>query len=110
MVLNSLEVNNGAGHGVHLEDCDNCIIQGLNVSAIASDGIRLVSLSTTYPITSATIVRNMVSGSQHDGIATYGCAIGGICQGITFPSGVFLSGISVSGNVVHDNGEGIYLE
>ena len=110
VVLNNLELNNGAGHGVHLEDCNNCIIQGLNVSAMASDGIRLVSLSTTYPITSATITGNTVTGSLHDGIATYGCAIGGTCQGITFPSGAFLSGISVSENVVHDNGEGIYLE
>ena len=110
LILKNLQVANGAGHGVHLEDCNNCTIQGLNVSGMASDGIRLVSLSTIYPITSAAVVGNTVTGSRHDGIATYGCAIGGTCQGITFPSGVFLSGISVSGNVVHDNGEGIYLE
>ena len=110
LILQNLVVTNGAGHGVHLEDCNHCIVQGLNVTGMASDGIRLVSLSTSHPITSASIVGNTVSNNHHDGIATYGCAIGGDCQGITFPSGVFLSGISVSGNVVHDNGEGIYFE
>ena len=110
LTLNNLVVSNGAGHGVHLEDCNNCVVQGLNVSGMASDGIRLVSLSTSLPITSASIVGNTVTNSHHDGIATYGCAIGGACQGISFPSGVFLSGVSISGNVVHDNGEGIYLE
>jgi len=110
VVLNNLEVANGAGHGIHLEDCNNCIIHGLSVTTMASDGIRLVSMNPSSPISSASITGNTVAGSRHDGIATYGCAIGGTCQGVTFPSGVFLSGISVSGNVVHDNGEGIYLE
>jgi parallel beta-helix repeat protein len=110
LTLNNLVVTNGAGHGVHLEDCNHCVVRGLNVSGMASDGIRLVSLSTSLPITSASIVGNTVTNSHHDGIATYGCAIGGACQGISFPSGVFLSGVSISGNVVHDNGEGIYLE
>ena len=110
LVLNNLVVTNGAGHGVHLEDCNHCVVQGLNVSGMASDGIRLVSLNTSFPITSASIEGNTVTNSHHDGIATYGCAIGGACQGISFPSGIFLSGISISGNVVHDNGEGIYLE
>jgi len=110
LILQDLVVTNGAGHGVHLEDCNNCIVQGLNVTGMASDGIRLVSLSASHPITSASIVDNTVSNNHHDGIATYGCAIGGDCQGVTFPNGVFLSGISVSGNVVHDNGEGIYFE
>lgn len=110
LVLNNLALANGAGHGVHLEDCNNCFVQGLNVSGMASDGISLVSLDTTYPITSGAIVGNTVTGSRHDGIATYGCAIGGNCQGFTFRSGIFLSGIIISGNTVHDNGEGIYLE
>jgi parallel beta-helix repeat protein len=110
LVLNNLVLANGAGHGVHLEDCNNCIIQGLNVSAMASDGISLVSLNTSYPVTSASILGNTVTTSHHDGIATYGCAVGGNCQGITFANGIFLSGITISGNTVHDNGEGIYLQ
>lgn len=110
LILQNLVVTNGAGDGVNLEDCNHCIVQGLNVTGMASDGIRLVSLSASSPITSASIVDNTVSNNHHDGIATYGCAIGGDCQGVPFPNGVFLSGISVSGNVVHDNGEGIYFE
>jgi parallel beta-helix repeat protein len=110
LILKNLVVTNGAGDGVHLEDCNNCIVQGLNVTGMASDGIRVVSLSASHPITSASIMDNTVSNNHHDGIATCGCAVGAGCQGVTFPSGLFLSGISVSGNVVHDNGEGIYFE
>ena len=110
LILQNLVVTNGAGNGVNLEDCNHCVVQGLNVTGMKGDGIRLASLSASSPITSASIVDNTVSKNQHDGIATYGCAIGGDCQGLVFPSGVFLSGISVSGNVVHDNGEGVYFE
>lgn len=110
LILENLVVTNGAGNGVNLEDCNHCVVQGLNVTGMAGDGIRLASLSTSFPIMSASIAGNAVSNNHHDGIATYGCAVGGDCQGATFPNGVFLSGISVSGNVVHDNGEGIYFE
>jgi parallel beta-helix repeat protein len=70
----------------------------------------LVSLDPTHPITSGSITGNTVETSHHDGIATYGCTIGGNCQGVALPKGVFLSGIIISGNTVHDNGEGIYLQ
>ena len=110
VVLNNLVLANGAGHGVHLEDCNNCVIEGLHVSGMASDGISLVSLDPTHPITSGSIIGNTVTASHHDGIATYGCAIGGNCQGLVLPKGVFLSGVIISGNTVHDNGEGIYLQ
>lgn len=110
LVLNNLTVANGAGHGIHLEDCNNCQVQGATVSSMDSDGISLVSLDAGQPIKSGSITGNTVTGSHHDGIATYGCAIGGNCQGIDLPDGVFISGVTISGNVVHDNGEGIYLE
>lgn len=109
LILNSLALSNGYGHGVHLEDCNNCTIQGSTISGVGSDGISLVSLQA-QPITSAFIVGNTVTTSHHDGIATYGCAIGGNCQGLTLANGVFLSGVVISGNTVHDNGEGIYLQ
>jgi parallel beta-helix repeat protein len=110
LLLNNLVVSNGAGHGIHLEDCNNCVVEGSTIATMASDGISLVSLSRANPITSGSVVGNTVSNSNHDGIATYGCAIGGDCQGFTFANGVFLSGINISGNTVHDNGEGIYLQ
>ena len=110
LVLNNLVLANGAGHGVHLENCNNCVIEGLKVFGMASDGISLVSLDPTHPITSGSILSNTVETSHHDGIATYGCAIGGTCQGLVLAKGVFLSGIIISGNTVHDNGEGIYLQ
>lgn len=110
LVLSNLIVSNGAGDGIRLEDCNNCVVEGSTVSAIVSDGICLVSFDTAYRITSMSVLGNSVSTSHHDGIATYGCAIGGNCQGVTFPSGIFLSGVAISGNTVHDNGEGIYLE
>src|SRR5215471_3241218 len=110
LVLNNLTISNGAGNGVHFEDCNNCVIQGSNVSGTGADGISLIALHTEFPVTSGSVAGNTVSNSQHDGIATYGCAIGGDCQGLAFPNGIFLSGILISGNTVHDNGEGIYLE
>jgi parallel beta-helix repeat protein len=110
LILKSLALSNSAGHGVHLEDCNNCVVQGSTISAVQSDGICLVSLNTAHPITSSSVIGNTVTKSHHDGIATYGCAIGGDCQGIAFPTGTFLSGIVISGNTVHDSGEGIYLQ
>jgi parallel beta-helix repeat protein len=110
LMLNNLVLNNGAGHGVHFEGCNYCTVQASQISNMASDGISVVSLSTANPITSGSILGNTVTNNNHDGIATYGCAIGGNCQGFLFSSGVFLSGIIISGNTVHDNGEGIYLE
>ena len=110
LILNNLALAHGAGHGIHLEDCNKCHIQGVTVSDMDSDGISLVSLHAAQPITSGSVVGNTISDSHHDGIATYGCAIGGNCQGIETPQGVFISGIMISGNVVHDNGEGIYLQ
>jgi len=32
LLLNNLVLASGAGHGVHLEDCNNCVIRGLSVS------------------------------------------------------------------------------
>jgi len=110
LVLNNLVVANGAGHGVHLEDCNNCQMQSLSISGMGSDGISLVSLDVTHPVTSGSVVDNTVTTSHHDGIATYGCAIGGSCQGTSEPKGLFISGIKISNNIIHDNGEGIYLQ
>jgi parallel beta-helix repeat protein len=110
LVLNNLVIANGVGHGVRLEDCNNCEIQGLTVSGVGSDGISFASLDASNPITSGSITGNTVTTSVHDGIATYGCAIGGTCLGEETPNGVFISGLTISGNTVHDNGEGIYLQ
>jgi parallel beta-helix repeat protein len=110
LVLNNLTLSNGAGQGIHLEDCTNCVIRESNISSMGNDGICMVTLHTADPVTSGFIVGNTVSASQHNGIATYGCAVGGECQGLAFPNGIFLSGIEISANTVHDNGEGIYLE
>src|SRR5215469_9045970 len=110
LILNNLQLSNGAGNGVHFEDCNNCMIGGTKISDMGSDGISLAALHTEFPVTRGSVVGNTVSNSGHDGIATYGCAIGGDCQGLTLPQGIFLSGMVISGNTVHDNGEGIYLE
>ena len=110
LVLNNVQLSNGAGNGVHFEDCNNCVIEETKISGMGSDGVSLAALHTEFPVTRASVIGNTVSNSRHNGIATYGCAIGGDCLGMIFPSGIFLSGIAISGNTVHDNGEGIYLE
>ena len=107
--LHNLTVANGAGDGIHLEDCQNCIVQGSGVSGMARNGITLVSAHANFPVTAAAILNNTVSGSGYDGIGTYGCAVGASCEGIAEPAGLFLTGVVVSNNTVHDNGEGIYF-
>jgi parallel beta-helix repeat protein len=107
--LHNLTVTNGPGDGIHLEDCQNCIVQGANVSGMARNGIALVSAHSNFPVTAAAILTNTVVNSGYDGIGTYGCAIGASCEGIVEPAGLFLTGVIVSNNTVHDNGQGIYF-
>jgi len=107
--LHRLTVRNGAGDGVHLEDCNACIVQGLAESTMARSGIVLVSAHAPYPVSSGAILANTAANNHYDGIGTYGCAVGGACEGIAEPAGLFLSGLVVAGNTVHDNGAGIYF-
>jgi parallel beta-helix repeat protein len=109
IALHRLAVSNGAGDGIHLEDCQNCIVEGNTVAGIARNGISLVSAHGNFPVTAAAILNNTVAGSGYDGIGTYGCAIGATCEGILEPAGLFLSGVLVCDNNVHDNGQGIYF-
>ena len=107
--LHRLTLKNGAGDGVHLEDCNACIVQGVTVSGMARNGIELVSAHATYPVSSGAILGNTAAYNHYDGIGTYGCAVGATCEGISEPAGLFLSGLVVAGNTVHDNGAGIYF-
>jgi len=107
--LHNLTVTNGAGDGIHLEDCQSCIVQGSTVSLITRNGIALVSAHANFPVTQAAILGNKVAGSGYDGIGTYGCAVGASCEGILEPAGLFLTGVILSNNTVHDNGQGIYF-
>jgi len=107
--VHNLAVSNGAGDGIHLEDCQNCIVQGNRVSGMARNGIALLSAHANFPVTAAAVLSNTVSGSGYDGIGTYGCAVGAWCKGIAEPAGLFLSGVLVANNTVHDNGQGIYF-
>lgn len=107
--LHDLTVTNGVGDGIHLEDCQACIVQGSSVSGIARNGIALISAQPSFPVTQAAILDNTVAGSGYDGIGTYGCAVGATCKGILEPAGLFLTGVIVANNTVHDNGEGIYF-
>lgn len=107
--IHDLAVSNGAGDGIHLEDCQNCIVQGNRVSGMTRNGIALLSAHASFPVTAAAVLNNTVAGSGYDGIGTYGCAVGARCQGIVEPAGLFLSGVLVANNTVHDNGQGIYF-
>ena len=107
--IHNLDVSHGAGDGIHLEDCQNCIVQGNRVSGMARNGIVLLSAHANFPVTTAAVLGNTVSGSGYDGIGTYGCAVGAKCKGIVQPAGLFLSGVLVANNTVHDNGQGIYF-
>ncbi len=107
--LHNLTVINGAGDGIHLEDCDDCIVQGSTVSGMVRDGIELVSAHSNYPVTRGAVLKNTVANNAYDGIGASGCAVGASCEGIPQPAGLFLSGLVVVNNTVHDNGSGIYF-
>jgi parallel beta-helix repeat protein len=107
--LRNLSVSNGAGDGVHLEDCQRCIVQGTNVSGMARNGIELISAHASFPLTASAILNNTVVNNGYDGIGTNGCAVGATCEGIVEPAGLFLTGIIVANNTAHDNGAGIYF-
>jgi len=109
LAFNQLSVQNGAGDGIHLEDCNNCVVESSSVSGVARDGIMLASGKSQFPVTSGAVLGNTVSSNGRDGISTYGCAIGASCEGETFSKGLFLAGLVISSNVAHDNGAGIYL-
>ena len=109
ITLHNLTVVNGAGDGIHLEDCDGCIVQGSTVSRMARDGIELISAHANYPVTRGAILKNTVANNPYDGIGASGCAVGASCEGILQPAGLFLSGLVVANNTVHDNGAGIYF-
>ena len=107
--LHNLTVANGAGDGVHLEDCQRCIVQGTNVSGMARNGIELISAHANFPVTASAILNNTVVNNGYDGIGTNGCAVGATCEGILEPAGLFLTGVIVANNTAHDNGAGIYF-
>jgi parallel beta-helix repeat protein len=107
--LHNLTVTNGAGDGVHLEDCQSCIVEGASVSGMARNGIELVSSHGNFPVTASAILNNTVVNNGYDGIGTYGCAVGATCQNILQPAGLFLTGVIVANNTAHDNGAGIYF-
>ena len=107
--LHNLTVTNGAGDGIHLEDCQRCIVQGTNVSGMARNGIELISAHGNFPVTASAILNNTVVNNGYDGIGTNGCAVGATCQAILQPAGLFLTGVIVANNTAHDNGAGIYF-
>ena len=107
--LHNLTVTNGAGDGVHLEDCQRCIVQGTTVSGMARNGIELISAHANFPVTASAILSNTVANNGYDGIGTDGCAVGATCEGILAPAGLFLTGVIVANNTAHDNGAGIYF-
>lgn len=107
--FNRLTVLNSAADGIHLEDCNNCIVENSTISGMARAGIMMVSNQPQFPVTAGATIGNTVFGNHFDGISTYGCAVGGQCEGATLPAGEFFSGLIISRNTVHDNGAGVYL-
>jgi len=109
LTFDHLTVMNGAADGIHLEDCNNCLIQNSTVSGMSRGGIVLVTAHSAYSVSAGAIIGNTVSNNHFDGVSLFGCALGGTCEGNVFPNGLFFSGLVISGNTTRDNGAGIYL-
>jgi len=107
--FNRVTVRNSAADGIHFEDCNNCIVENSTVSGMDRAGIMLVNNHPQFPVTCGATLANTVSYNHFDGISTYGCAIGGQCEGTILPQGLFLSGLIISHNSVYENGAGIYI-
>jgi parallel beta-helix repeat protein len=104
-----LTVADGAADGIHLEDCNNCVVENSTVSGMARAGVMLTSSRPQAPVTAAAVLGNTVANNHFDGISIFGCAIGQKCEGAVLPAGQFFSGMIIAGNTAHDNGAGIYV-
>ena len=109
LVISHVVVINGAGDGIHLENSDATTVENSLVAFNEGSGIKIYGTNSKFLITSGVIQNNEVHHNHSNGINIFGCPPGTRCRSVVYPEGVIVSGLKITGNVVHDNGAGIYL-
>ncbi|HUO35364.1 MAG TPA: right-handed parallel beta-helix repeat-containing protein [Candidatus Acidoferrum sp.] len=109
LLISHVVVIDGAGDGIHLENSDATTIEDSLVAFNDGSGIKIYGNNSKFLITSGAIQNNQVHHNHSNGINIFGCPPGTRCRSVVYPEGVVVSGLKITGNVVHDNGAGIYL-
>lgn len=107
--ISGVDVANGAGDGIHVENAEHCSIDSNVVHDNGGAGIELYHSNGKFPITSGSISNNQVHNNGFNGIFVVGCPRAELCRSVVYPDGLVVTGVKVTGNTVHHNGAGIYL-
>src|SRR5580700_1159948 len=107
--VSDVTVTNGAGDGIHIENADHCTVDSVLVHDNDGAGIELYHSNGKFPITSGNITNNQIHHNGFNGIFVVGCPRAERCRSVVYPDGLIVTGVSITGNTIHDNGAGIYL-
>lgn len=109
LAISHVVVTNGGGDGIHLENSDHSTVDSSLVTNNEGAGIELYHSNGKFPITSARITNNEIHHNHFNGIFVVGCPRAERCRSVVYPEGLTVTGVTIEGNKVHDNGAGIYL-
>jgi parallel beta-helix repeat protein len=107
--ISAVSVANGAGDGIHIENADHCTVDSALVHDNDGAGIELHYSNGKFPITSGNITNNQIHHNGFNGIFVVGCPRAERCRSVVYPDGLIVTGVTITGNTIHDNGAGIYL-
>ena len=109
LLISKVSVVNGAGDGIHIENADQSTVDSALVHDNEGAGIEFYHSNGKFPVTSGSITNNDVHHNGFNGIFVVGCPRAERCRSVVYPDGLVVTGIKITGNILHDNGEGIYL-
>ena len=107
--ISHVQVLNGAGDGIRLENADHSVVRSSLVANNEGAGIELYHSNGKFPVNSGEIADNEVHHNRFNGIFVVGCPRAERCRSVVYPQGLVVTNVRITGNKVHDNGEGIYL-
>lgn len=107
--ISHVQVLNGAGDGIRLENADHSAVRSSLVAYNEGAGIEFYHSNGKFPVNSAEIADNEVHHNRFNGIFVVGCPRAERCRSVVYPEGLVVTNVKINGNRVHDNGAGIYL-
>lgn len=109
ITISQVTVENCAGDGIHLENAPRSSVTSSLIAHNDNAGIVFYGSIGAFAFDAGEISNNEVHHNHFTGINIIGCPRGTSCRSQTYPDGVFVTNLKISGNRVHDNGAGIYL-